>query len=338
VVDLFGKIRRSEQAGFAELLAAEANRQALRHAIIAQVVRSRAQIATLQRRLQIARDTTASWQQSVDIVERRYARGLVGPLDVRLARENLAASQSAHPRIEDQLSRAQMSLDVLLGRRPGTTNSLPKTLDELPDLSPPPVGMPASLLDRRPDLQAAEMRLAAATSRVGVSIARMFPDLTLTGNYGFRGDRLSDLLLDENAVYSAAARLLQPIFQGGQLRAQVDASRARVEEETARYAGLVLNALREVEDALVREEMLRRELTALEIRYTEAHAAHELAWQRYLQGVESVITILETQRRRRFAETELAVIKGSFWTNRVDLFLALGGDWEPSQNDNKDEQ
>jgi len=291
------------------------------------VVKARADIATIQRRLAIARANNENWQKNLEIIERRYSRGLVGPLDVRLARENLEASKAAEIIIELSLTKAQNALDVLLGRRPGSSEQLPQTLPELPDLTPIPVGVPALLLDRRPDVMAAELALEASNERIGVSIAQLYPDLTLTGTYGRAADVFDDLFIDETEVYSAIFRIAQPILKGGQLRARVDAAKARYAELASNYAETVLTALREAEDALVKEELLQHRMEALKLRLCEATAAEKLAGERYLRGVERLITVLETERRRRIAENELNNVKGELWAGRVDLFLALGGDW-----------
>ena len=327
IVDIFGKLKRQQRAAWADLLAAEENQHALVNAIISSVVKARADIATLQRRLAIARANTESWQGSLEIVERRYSRGLVGPLDIRLARENLQSSKVAEIIIELSLIRAQNALDVLLGQRPGSGEELPRTLPELPDLAPVPVGVPALLLDRRPDVRAAELALEASSERIGVSIAQLYPDLTLTGTVGRSADLFDDLFIDETEVYSAIIRLAQPIFKGGQLRARVDGAKARYAELAANYAETILIALREVEDALATEELLQLRLKASRLRFSEAAAAERLAKQRYLRGVERLITVLEAERRRRIAEDELNGVKGELWAGRVDLFLALGGDW-----------
>jgi len=248
-------------------------------------------------------------------------------LDVRLARENLEASKASEVTVELALIKAQNAMDVLLGRQPGLSRQLPRTLPELPDLTPVPVGVPALLLDRRPDVMAAEMALQSSSEKIGVSIAQLFPDLTLTGSMGWRSNKSDDIFVDEAWVYSTVFRAIQPVFKGGQLIAQVDAAKARYAELTADYAGTVLNALREVEDALAREKLLQRRLNALQARFSEAIASEKLAKERYIRGVEQLITVLETERRRRIAEDELNNIKGQLWTSRVDLFLALGGDW-----------
>ena len=328
VLDLFGKLKHSERAAWADMLASEASEQALTNSIIAGVINSRINIATTQRRLSIARADTESRQRTLDLVGRRYEQGLVSPADIRLARENLAASKAAVPAVELSLITAHHALDVLLARPPGSSENLPETLEDLPDLDPVPIGVPARLLDRRPDVKAAELALRSANERIGVSIAQLYPDLTLTANYGASADRWRDIWESYSETYALLMRLAQPIFRGGQIRAQIDAAEARYAELAANYAGTVLTAMREVEDALVSEQMLQNQLQHTERRYREAKAAEELSRQRYQQGLTGFLVVLETERRRRIAEEQLTILKGQIWTTRVNLYLALGGDWD----------
>ncbi len=333
ILDLFGKLKHSERAAWADMLASEASEQALTNSIIAGVVNSRINIATIQRRLSIARANTESRQSTLEIVERRYAQGLVGPVDIRLARENLAASKAAEPAVELSLITARHALDVLLARPPGSSQDLPETLAELPDLEPVPVGVPARLLDRRPDVMAAELALRSANERIGVSIAQLYPDLSLTGSYGANADEWRDVWESYSETYGLLMRLAQPIFKGGQIRAQIDAAKARYAELAANYAGTVLVAMREVEDALVSEQMLQNQLQHTELRFREATAAEELSRQRYQQGLSGFLVVLETERRRRIAEEQLTILKGQIWTTRVNLYLALGGDWNEQEEE-----
>jgi multidrug efflux system outer membrane protein len=300
--------------------------------MIATVINARVNIATLQRRLDIARANTESQRKTLNIVERRYERGLVGPVDIRLARENLASLEAVEPVIELSLRTARNALDELLARRPGSSDELPGTLSDLPDLEPLPVGLPASLLDRRPDVRAAELMLTAANERIGVSIAQLYPDLNIVANFGYSSDFVEDIFQeDETEMYAAIMSLAQPIFRGGQIRAQIDAAEARYSELAANYAGVVLTALREVEDALISEQMLQTQLKHARVQFREASAAESLSRQRYERGVEGILTVLESERRRRLAEQEVVVLKGQIWTSRVNLFLALGGDWDSRQ-------
>lgn len=325
--DLLGRLKRTQQAGWASLLAQEEARQAMVHTIVSLVVRSRVLVATAERALAINQEITKSWESTTNTVERRYRAGLAGAVELHLARENLAAVRASEAVIAGQLDQARLALDVLVGRRPGSGENLPDTLPELPSLEPVPLGLPAALLDRRPDLRQAEMQLASATYGVGAAIANLYPDLSLTGSIGASDDSLNDLTLTDGLVYNAVANLVGPIFSGGQRRANVDAAKARAEQATALYAGAVLNALREVEDALVLGDSTRLNREFSEQRVSEARAADRLAKQRYQRGVETLLTVLETERRLRLAEQAIITATAEVWNARIDLFLALGGDW-----------
>lgn len=326
--DLFGKLKRTHQSAWASLLAQEAAQDALRHTVVAQVVRARVQVATFERALGIAQEIQSSWESTLDTVERRYRSGLVKAVDLYLARENLSSTQATVVQLEGSVEQSRLALDVLVGRRPGTGVPLPDTLPELPSLEPVPLGLPAELLDRRPDLRQAEMQLAAATYGIGAALADLFPSLTLTASGGAVSDTLSDLVSLDGLVYNAVAGLVGPIFTGGQRRADVDAARARAEQATAVYAGTVLIALREVEDALVLGSTTQERLAFTDLRVSQARAADRLAKERYQRGVESLLFVLETERRLRSAEEALINNKADLWNARIDLFLALGGDWK----------
>ena len=193
--------------------------------------------------------------------------------------------------------------------------------------TPVPLGLPAALLDRRPDLRRAELQLASATYGVGAAIANLYPDLSLTGSVGSSADKLNDLTISDGLVYNAIANLVGPLFTGGQRRADVDAAKARADQATAMYAGAVLNSLREVEDALVLGDYTVESFNLTTNRVTEARAADRLAKQRYQRGVETLLTVLETERRLRLAEQAIITNTANVWNARIDLFLALGGDW-----------
>jgi NodT family efflux transporter outer membrane factor (OMF) lipoprotein len=329
ILDVFGKLKRAERAAWADVLAAGANEQVLTNTMIANVVLARTNIATIQHQLSIAKANTESLQKTLEIVERRYELGLVGPVDTRLAREQLAASKAGEPAIELSLTQARHVLDVLLARAPGSSDNLSETLGDLPNLEPVPIGVPAMLLDRRPDVKAAELALRSANEMIGVSIAQLYPDLTLSGRYGSTASEWHDMWKDFNAVetYSLTTALAQPVFRGGQIRAQIKAAKARYAELAANYNSTVLNAMKEVEDALASEQSLQAQLKHVRERLTQAKAAEELSRQRYEQGIEGILTVLQSERSRRAAEEQLILLKGQIWATRVNLYLALGGDW-----------
>ena len=324
--DLFGRLKRTQQSQWASLLAEEAAQTAVVHAVVASVVRARVFVATAAWALDINEDVTRSWEATTRTVERRYRAGVAGAVELHLARENLASARASEVVIEGQLEQARLALDVLVGRRPGSAEMLPDSLPKLPSLEPVPLGLPADLLDRRPDLRRAEMQLEAATYGVGAAVANLYPNLSLTGSVGENGDRINDLDIS-NFVYNIVANLTGPIFTGGQRRADVAAARARAEQAAAAYAGAVLIALREVEEALVLSDTSFESFELTTERVAEARAADRLAKERYQRGVESLLTVLETERRLRLAEQAIITNTGNVWNTRIDLFLALGGDW-----------
>lgn len=326
-VDLFGRLARTRQAAWAQLLATEADRRAVSNTLVAEVIRARIQIASLQEQLRLARENRDSWRRTTEVVESRYNQGLSDAAELHLVRSSLAQAEASLPPLRSSLASARTGLDVLLGQRPGTGEALPDTLPALPDLSPVPVGLPASLLDRRPDLVAARMRFSAATAQVGVALANLYPNLTLSAASGFTGNRPAELTHSANQIYNAALGVLAPLFKGGQLRAEVDASRARAEQAAAAYASAVLQALREVEDALVADRELQRQLESSQLAYDAAHAAERLARSRYDRGTGELLDLLAAERSREASQSALITLRSGLWNTRVALFLALGGDW-----------
>ena len=332
VLDIFGKLKRGEQQSWEKLLSQEYNRQALVNSVIATVIKSRVSIATNIKQLAIAKANSKSYVNTLKIVERRYNQGLSSPVDVYLARENLAASQSREPLLELQLSKAYHSLDVLLGAAAGSSEKLPDTLADIPDFGPVDIGLPAKLLDRRPDIQASEHSLRAANENVGIRIAELYPDLTLTADFGWSSGKSGNIYTDPAWVYSTIFRAAQPIFMGGQLQARVDSAKGRFEELANDYASTILTAMREVEDSLVSEVKYRQQLEYTQYRFEQAKLAEGLARERYERGVNTILLLLETERRRSNAENELAILKGQLWLARVDLLLSLGGNWSHEGN------
>ena len=327
MVDFWGQLRRSERAAWADLFAAEFNQQALVNSIVATVISAPTNIATIQHLLAIAKASTASRARTVEITERRYQAGLASPVDLKLALGALEAAKAQEPAIELSLATAQHALDVLLARTPGTSEVLPETLAELPDLEPVPVGVPAALIERRPDVRAAEFSLKAANERIGAAVAQLYPGLVLSASYGSSSESWTNLWKGFAETYSAMINVTQPIFEGGRLRSQVRASKAAYEEQAATYGSTVLTAMREVEDALVSEKYLRAQLEHAQRQLAESREAETLSQRRYEQGAEGILTVLESERQRLAAEEQVAALCGQIWGTRVNLHLALGGDW-----------
>ena len=324
-----------ERSGEAGLRANEGDRIALTHSLVAATVRLWVALSVAERRLLLANEVMESRRETLRLVNRRYQRGLqdVSAVDVRLARENLASAEASLPSFELDRIQARHALDELVGRKPGSGGSLAGRAAELPPLQSPPLGLPAGLLDRRPDLAAAAFRTEAAAAEVDVALSARYPDLVLSAAGGWDADTFGELFDAETLFANLAADLVAPLFASGRLEADVDTARARLEAQAALYAATVLGALREVEDAWVAERLLREQLAFVELQRDEARIAEQLARDRYGRGLQSLLTVLETERRRASAEDLALQLQSAVWNARTDLHLALGGDWFADPND-----
>jgi len=327
VVDLFGKLRHAKESRLKAMLAAKVNENAVINSLIASVINSRINIAVLQNRLDIAKANADSLAQTLNIVEERYKLGLVGPVDVRLARENLAAANASVPAAKLSLKLAQNTLATLIAAQPGRIENFSDKMAELPLPQIVPVGLPATLLKRRPDVVEAELKLEAQNESIGESIASLYPSITFTGSMGWKSNQSDSIFVDEAWLYSALLSISQPIFKGGQLKAQVEYDKALFAELASVYSRTVITAMQEVEDQAATEDLLRQQLKYAQIRLEEATASVELSRDRYKRGVETILTVLESERQKNTAEDSLAILKGQIWNARINLFLALGGDW-----------
>lgn len=331
--DLFGRLRRSERSQAANLAAAEADWQGLIHTQIATLVRTRVALATLERRLAATQTIAESRLATLNAVERRYRAGLesTNAVDLHAARENYTSALADIPSLENDIAATTTSLHVLLGRIPGNSAL---NVDAMANVPPPqdvPLGVPASLLDRRPDLRAAEFRLEAATENVGVAIADLYPNLTLTGSLSSTDPSIGNLFDVTSLAGSLMAQIAQPLFDGGARQATVRQREAQMAEQAAAYAGNILTAIKEVQDALVAERKSADRLIQLESTLREVRLAEASSFDRFRRGIGSYERLLETQRRLQNAEQTLLIEQQNKWNTRIDLLLALGGDWLTTQ-------
>ncbi len=323
--DLWGRLRAGQAAAVADAQAASADFAAARLSLSGQVAKAWFAMVEAERQVRLASDTVDSRRTTEERIAARYRRGVAPPLDLRLARSNLATAESTLELRRRQLDGAQRQLELLLGRYPrgeaGSGSPLPEVPPEIP------AGLPSELVARRPDLQAAELRLEASGFRVREARRALYPRITLTGSTGTASDSLGDLVDGDFSVWSLAGGLLQPIFQGGRLRAAVDFADASRERSLALYAQSVLRAFAEVESALVAERLLAAEEAAQAVATEESNAAVRLAEDRYNAGVGDYLTILESQRQAFLTESRLLTLRALRLSNRADLHLALGGDF-----------
>ncbi|HEY3121168.1 MAG TPA: efflux transporter outer membrane subunit [Vicinamibacteria bacterium] len=325
-VDFWGRLRQLSAAARAELLASEEGRRNVRLAVAADVAAAYFDLVAFDRQLAIARETLRSRQESARLQRVRFEAGTISGLALAQARAELASAESTVPVLERQGRQTENRLAVLLGRTGGTTERA-FGLDAL--ASPPvPVGLPSELLVRRPDLLAAEQRLIAANARIGAARAAYFPAIALTGAAGSESAQLASLLTSGTGIWQAAVSLVQPIFNAGRTRRQVQATRARERQELAVYTRAVQSAFAEVEDALVARRTSAAEREALGRQVAELGSARRLALLRYQGGDASYLEVLDAERSLFRAELDLTAARRDELTASVNLFSALGGGWE----------
>ena len=321
--DLWGRLRADQAAALAEAQAAGFDLSGARLSLESLIVRAWAAASEARLQAQLAEATAGNRQQASERIERRYGRGLRTSLDLRLARSEAAAARAELALRRLQLDTARRRLELLLGRYPAAELAVSE--------APPavtgrvPAGLPADLVRRRPDLAAAERRLTAADRRLASARRALLPGIRLTGGGGRSSEELADLLDGDFSVWSLAANLTMPLFQGGRLRARVQAAKADREALAAAYAGLVLGAFAEVERALAAEAALAERETALVETADQAAAAESLAADRYRRGLVDLVTLLDAQRSAHRARSQLLATRRQRVDARVDLHVALGG-------------
>jgi NodT family efflux transporter outer membrane factor (OMF) lipoprotein len=324
--DLWGRLNDSTRAAKADWRAAAADYQAARLSLAANIARRWFDVIESRSQTRLARDTVGSFEKSLETIENRYRQGIGEALDVRLARNNLATARAILSQRQREQRNLVRTLETLLGRYPaGAMAQLP---DTLPDISSGvPSGLPAELLERRPDLLAASARLEAAGFRLSGADKNRLPGITLTAGGGTASDVLKDLVDLDFFVWTLAANLVQPVFRGGRLAAERDLAEARDDEALNSYAQTALTAFREVEDALDSETWLVEQFRASRTAAEEARAAETLALDQYRRGLTGIITLLESQRRKFNADSALIEVINLRLQNRINLHLALGGDF-----------
>ncbi len=322
-LDVWGRVRAGESAAIAEQQATLADFHGARLSLTGQICRAWFAAVESRQQLALAVATVTAFRATVDDVRDRYRRGVRPALDVHLASTNLANAEAFVAQRREQLQRDTRGLEVLLGRYPG---NLAGPTIVLPTVLPPvPASLPGELLQRRPDLVAAERRVAAAGSRVDSARAALYPRLSLTGSAGTASEDLEDLADDDFRVWSIGANLLAPLFRGGALRGEVERQQAQRAEALALYGGAVLRAFAEVEDVLATDVELAVRRDALARSASHAASARDLARQRYQFGLADFLAVADGQRQAFLAESALIATDRARLDNRIDLFLALGG-------------
>jgi multidrug efflux system outer membrane protein len=326
-IDLFGRIRREKQAAFAAYLATEEGRRATVLTLVADVASTYLLIRELDLQLEVAKRTVATNEETVRFYEKRLEGGVSNRLEVDRAVANRARTAAVIPTIEQQIAVAENALSVLLGRPPGPIERGAALTDAHvpPEI---PSGLPAALLERRPDVLAAEQLLVAANANVGAAKALFFPSISLTGLLGTISGDFSNLLKADANVWQVSPSLFAPIFQGGRIRRNYEAAQARYDQLAAQYQKAALNSYREVANALVTVRSLGRSRLELEDGVDALRDAVTLSRSRYDAGLANYLEILNAEQQLFDQELQLAQARGEELRSFVELYRALGGGWQ----------
>jgi multidrug efflux system outer membrane protein len=330
-VDLWGRVRRLNESARAQWLASEEARRGVRLSLLSDVATAYFELRELDEELEIARRTTNSFAESLRIFSRRLEGGTASALEAARAEAALDDAAASLPAIRNRISSTENQLCILLGRAPGPIARTGSPLAELNSLSIP-AGLPSTLLERRPDLREAEQLLRSANAQVGESIAEFFPKIGLTAFLGKVSPELSAFTLGSANAWGIAADATGPLFEGGRLVGQYQQTQAARQEAELRYRQMILNAFREVSDALESRQQLAetrqyqsREVSALE-------SAVKLSSERYVAGKASYYEVLEAQQQLFPTQLSFARTQRDQLLAVVSLYKALGGGWRDEAN------
>jgi outer membrane protein, multidrug efflux system len=328
-VGLFGEIRRTVEASRAQYDASGFDYATVLLSVESEVARNYVLARAYQAQLANARASLAIQDDNLEIAGFRVQAGLVSSVDVEQARSQRAQTAASVPQIEQQYAAAVARLGVLTGQAPGALRSAlaaPRAIPKGP--ASVGVGIPADALRRRPDVRSAERTLAAATARIGVAKAQLYPALAITGNINSNATSLTGL--GDAITGGLFAGLTQAIFNGGRLRAQVRSNEAAADTAFANYKGVVLLALEDIENAIVALDSARRRETQFAIAYDAANASAILSRSQYRTGLTDFTTLNQQEAALLSAQNGLTQARSDQATALIALYDALGGGWDPS--------
>jgi NodT family efflux transporter outer membrane factor (OMF) lipoprotein len=328
-IDVFGGVRRSVEAADADIDFAVEDRRDVMVTLFSEVALNYLDLRGFQRQIEIARGNIDLQRRSAGLTERLFQAGINSRLDVVNATAQVASTEAAIPLLESNINQAIYALSVLLGEPPATL------LDELSRVAPipvvppaVPVGLPSDLLERRPDIRRADANLHAATARVGVATADLFPRFTLNGSLSYGANRFGNLFDVASRSWSIGPAISYPLFNAGQLRSQLNIQTARQEQALLNYQSVVLNALRDVEGALIAYTKEQEHRAILLTAVTANRQAVELSTQLYTQGQTDFLNVLAAQRSLLSSEDALVQSDRVLAQNLIAVYKALGGGWE----------
>lgn len=326
-LDLWGRLRRATESARAELLSAEENRKAVITTLVSDVAATYFALRELDLELAIAKRTVATRQESLRLIEVRQKGGVATLLDVRQAEQLVYSAAQSIPDLERAIEQTENRLSLLLGQPPA---SIPRGASLVEQRQPKeiPTGLPSALLERRPDIRAAEQSLISANAQIGVAKAAYFPRIALTSSSGFQSNALSRLWTGPTAIWNVTPQLTQPIFQAGRLGANVAIARANQEAALVQYERAIQSSFREVSDSLVQYQRVKEILTQQNLLVNTLKDRSRLAYLRYRGGVDTLLNALDSDRDLFTAELNLARTQRDELLALVQLYKSLGGGWE----------
>ena len=326
-LDFWGKFRRATEAARANLLATEWGQKAVKWSLVSNVASAYFQLLELDAEMEISRRTLSSRQESLRLVQVRAKGGVTPLLDVRQSEQLVYTAAATIPDLERRIEQQENLISILLGNNPGAVTR-GKTLVENPILPTVPVGLPSSLIERRPDIQSAEQQLVAANARIGVAKAAYFPQITLTATGGYQSPALTNLFTGPAGLWSFGGQLVQPIFTGGRIRSTVKLTEAQKQETVVVYQQSIQQAFREVSDSLVAYRKDQEFRAQQELLTDSAKDATRLSDMRYRGGVTSYLEVLDSDTRYFDAQLGLAQAQLNERLALIQLYNALGGGWQ----------
>jgi len=328
-LDLFGRVRRSVESANAQTQAEIESRNDALVSLESEVARTYAQLRGAQAIKQITLAEIDAEEQILDLTREQARVGLTSQQDVQSASAQVGSLQAQLPTLDAQIAQAMNGLAVLTGNAPGTLDAELSDARALPPVPPVvPIGLPSTLARRRPDIRRVEAQLHSATAEVGVAVAQMYPDISLTGQVGTRATKARYLAHWSSLFWSVGPSISLPIFEGGALRANVRVAKAQAGQAALQYRQTVLNALQEVDNALVsyRTEQDRR---AALTRTVEANRVSlQLATDSYRKGLAPFVTVLDAERQLAQTREQLAQSTVNVTTDLIAVYKSLGGGWQ----------
>ncbi len=326
-LDIWGRLRRATEAARANLLGAEENRKAVRITLVSEVASAYFSLRELDYQLDISRRTLATRQASLDLVKNRQAGGVATLLDLRQSEQLVYTASETIPTLQQQIEQTENQISLLLGKNPGEVlRGRSLTEQEMPPEVP--AGLPSALLERRPDIRAAEQNLIASNAQIGVAKAAYFPQISLSGFLGGQGTQLSSLFSGPSAVWNFTPQVTQPIFTAGRLKSNVKLQEALRDSALVQYEKTIQTAFTEVSNALIAHQRVRESRVQQELLVAALRDRTRLAYVRYRGGVDTLLNALDADRDLFQAELTLSQIRLSELNSVVQLYKALGGGWQ----------